>query len=176
MNDTLFASHFVTTFAKLEPQAQMEDMNESFTSSICARKAVHIFKSFTSSICAKKSFTSSRRSYPWPVPSKSFISSIHAEHNVDANKSFISQAFIPTSAAIIVFTSSMRSYLPSMPNIALTPTNHPNPLCITTNGAYRSKVCIWHAPNPNPCDTAPKHKHRSPFGHQPQIPLTARTR
>ena len=87
MNDVIFTSHFVTTFAQLEPLALMEDMNESFISSIHARKTVHIFKSFTSSICAKRSFTSSTRSYPWPVPSKSFISSIHAEHSVDANKS-----------------------------------------------------------------------------------------
>ena len=54
MNDAIFASHFVTTFAQLEPPAQMENMNDSFISSIHARKTVHIFKSFTSSICAKK--------------------------------------------------------------------------------------------------------------------------
>ena len=115
MNDVIFTSHFVTTFAQLEPLALMEDMNDSFISSIHARKTVHIFKSFTSSICAKN------RSLPQRV---------HILGPCQANHAYL-QAFTPASAAIIVFTSSMRSYLPSMPNIALTPTNHSKPLCTT---------------------------------------------
>lgn len=160
MNDEIFASHFVTTFAQLDPLAQIEDMNDSFISSIHARKP----------------FISSRRSYPPFVPKKrSYPQGVHILGPCQADHSYL-QTFMPASAAIIAFTPSRRSYLPSMPNIALTPLNHPNPLCITKNGTYRSKVCIWHAPHPNPCDTAPKHKPRSPFAHQPQKPLTARTR
>ena len=37
MNDEIFASHFVTTFAQLEPLTLMEDMNDSFIFSISAR-------------------------------------------------------------------------------------------------------------------------------------------
>lgn len=106
MNDEIFASHFVTTFAQLEPLAQIEDMNDSFISSIHARKTVHILKAFISSICAKKTFISSRRSYPWPVSSRSFISSnlhasIRSDHSVHAFKAFISSIHAEHSADAI---------------------------------------------------------------------------
>lgn len=92
-----------------------------------------------SPLAPDKPFISSSRSHlPFVPKNRSHPQGVHILGPCQANHSYL-QAFMPASAAIIVFTSSMRSYLPSMPNIALTPTNHSKPLCTTKMGLIGQK-------------------------------------